>query len=128
MLKKIFTRVFFLISLLLVASTASATSAAVVIMASNNNNAGGQQALPQPTQADLMFVIDDKYIKYRVDGYMLVCHNGKQGNFFDTCDNSSPTRTLEEFWKTYFPQAPTMKMVGMSYSVYIGKYMFWLKR
>lgn len=80
-----------------------------------------------PYSADLIFKIDNDSIMYRHDGYMLVCLD-KSKRTVKSCSGSSDRLTLEEFWKWYFPSAPTLRVVAMDYRTYYSIYIFWLKR
>lgn len=80
-----------------------------------------------PYSADMIFKIGDSSIMYRQDGYMLVCLDRSKSTV-KSCSNSNDRITLEEFWKWYFPSAPTLRVVAMDYRTYYSTYIFWLKR
>jgi hypothetical protein len=85
-----------------------------------------------PYNADMIFKIQNISITYRADGYMMVCLDKKKRTVEWCYDvNNIPAKdqlTLEEFWKWYFPSAPTLRVVAMDYRMYGSTYIFWLKR
>ncbi len=105
------------------AALALATSASA---GGSTNNDGGDRS--SPYSADLIFKISDSNVMHRTDGYMLVCVDKKKKRM-ESCGDSSGKLTLEEFWKWYFPDAPsTLHVVAMDYRTYYSTYIFWLKR
>src|SRR3989338_697710 len=110
---------------LTIAVGASILTTSVSAGSSTNNDAGDSSS---PYSADLIFKINDAHVTYRTDGHMLVCINKKKKGT-ESCDDSSGKLTLEEFWKLYFPDAPsTLRVVAMDYRTYYSTYIFWLKR
>jgi hypothetical protein len=82
-----------------------------------------------PKSADIVFMIESNSVMYRQDGYMLVCLDKKKVKIL-SCHYDEARLTLEEFWKWYFPSAPTLRVVAMDYRVNYAAsvYVFWLKR
>ncbi len=91
----------------------------------------GSNDVGAPQSADLIFTINDSSIKYRADGYIMVCLN-REKKRATTCEKVEGRKddaiTLDEFWKWYFSSAPTIRVVAMNYSAYHGVHIFWLKR
>lgn len=92
----------------------------------STNNDGGDRS--SPYSADLIYKISDSSVMHRADGYLLVCVDKKKGRV-QSCGDSTDKLTLDEFWKWYFPSAPsTLRVVAMDYRTYYSTYIFWLKR
>ena len=85
-------------------------------------------------QADLVYVIPKTYTRYADDAQILVCssNNRERGcsAYYHNEKTSIEEVPLDKFFKSRFPRAQQLKIVGMDLRMQDGllSYVFWLKR